>query len=98
MCRSKPQPNSGKYNKQKRFYEENISSEQASSVSEMGMFFTKKHFLSMSVTWESISINNCKVKMLEDTVADRIVTALEICTKLGKPLLDGKIRHPEAYD
>ena len=37
MCRSKPQPNSGKYNKQNKFCkEENVSSEQASPASEMG--------------------------------------------------------------
>ena len=42
ICRSKPQPNSGKCNKQNNFCEEaNISSEQASSSSEMGMFYTK---------------------------------------------------------
>ena len=39
MCRSKLQPNSGKYNKQNNFCEkENTSSEQASPASEMGMF------------------------------------------------------------
>ena len=42
MCRSKPQPNSGKYNKQNNFCgEENVFSEQASPASEMGMFYTK---------------------------------------------------------
>ena len=39
MCRSKPQPNFGKYNKQNNFSEEeNISSEQASPASKMRMF------------------------------------------------------------
>ena len=43
MCRSKTQPNSGKYNKQNNFCEEeNVSSEQASPASEMGMFYTKE--------------------------------------------------------
>ena len=63
MCRSKPQPNSGKYNKQNNFFEENVSSEQASPASEMEMFYTKEQILSMSVTGEYISINNCKIKM-----------------------------------
>ena len=43
MCTSKPQPNSGKYNKQNNFCEEeNVSSEQASPASEMGIFYTKE--------------------------------------------------------
>ena len=41
--RSKPGPNSGKYNKQNIFCEEeNVSSEQASPASEMGIFYTKE--------------------------------------------------------
>ena len=61
MCRSKPQPNSGKYNKQNNFCEEEkVSSEQAAPASEMGMFYTKEQIFSMSVTWKYISINNCK--------------------------------------
>ena len=41
MCTSKPQPKSGKYNKQNIFCgEENVFSEQASPPSEMGMFYT----------------------------------------------------------
>ena len=59
MCKSEPQPNSVKYNKQKSFCEEeDISSEQASLSSEMGMFYTKEQIFIMSVTWENISINN----------------------------------------
>ena len=51
MCRSKPQPNSGKYKKQNNFCDEaNVSSEQASPASEMGMFYTKEQIFSMSVT------------------------------------------------
>ena len=51
MCRSKPQPNSDRYNKQKNFCEEeNVFSEQASPASEMGMFYTKEQIISMSVT------------------------------------------------
>ena len=74
MCRRKPQPNSGKYNKQYYFCEEeNVSSEQASPASEMGMFYTKEKIFCMSVTWEYISINNCKVKMQVDTGADSTV-------------------------
>ena len=73
MCRSKPQPNSGKYNKQNSFCEEeNVSSEQASPASEMGKFYTKEQVFSMSVTWEYFSISNCKVKMQVDTGADSI--------------------------
>ena len=99
MCRSKPQPNSGKYNKQNNFCEEeNVSSEQASPASEMGMFYSKEQIFSMSVTWEYISINNCKVKMQVDTGADSTVISSKIWTELGKPQLDGKIRHLEAYD
>ena len=91
MCRSKPQPNSAKYNKQNNFCEEeNVSSEQASPASEQ--------IFSMSVTWENISINNCKVKMQVDTGADSTVISSKIWTELGKPQLDGKIRHLEAYD
>ena len=74
MCKSKPQPISGKYNKQNNFCEEeNDSSEQAFSASEMGMFYNKEEIFSMSVTWEYISINNCKVKMQVDTGADSTV-------------------------
>ena len=62
MCRRKPQPNSGKYNKQNNFCEK-VSLEQASPASEMGMFYTTEQIFSMSVTWESISLNNCKLKM-----------------------------------
>ena len=79
MCRSKPQPNSGKYNKQNNFCEEeNVSSEQASPASEMGMFYTKEQIFSMSVTWEYISINNCKVKIQVDTGADSTVISSKI--------------------
>ena len=61
MCRSKPQPNSGKYNN--FCEEENVSSEQASPASEMGTFYTKEQISCMSVTWEYISIINYKLKM-----------------------------------
>ena len=99
MCRSRPQPNSGKYNKQNNFCEEeNVSSEKASPASEMGMFYTKEEIFSMSVTWEYISINNCKVKIQVDTGADSTVISSKIWTELGKPQLDGKIRYLEAYD
>ena len=98
MCGSKPQPNSGEYNKQNNICEENVSSEQASPASEMGMFYTKEQIFSMSVTWEYISINNCKVKMQVDTGADSTVISSKIWTELGKPQLDGKMRHLEAYD
>ena len=74
MCRSKPQPNSGEYNKQKNYCEEeNNSSEQASPASEMGMFCTKEQIFSMCATWEYISINNRKVKMQVETGADSTV-------------------------
>ena len=71
MCKSKPQQNSGNYNKQKNFCEEgNNSSEQASTASQMGLFYTKEQFFRISATWEYISINNCKVKIQVDTGAD----------------------------
>ena len=99
MCRSRPQPNSGKYNKQKNFCdEENVFSEQASPASDPGMFYTKEQILGMSVTWEYISINNCKVKMQVDTGADSTVISSKIWTELGKSQLDGKIRHLKTYD
>ena len=98
-CRSKPQPNSGKYKKQKNFCEEeNISSEKRFSPSEMGMFYTKEQFFSKYATWEYISINKCKVKLQLDTGADRTVISSKIWTELSKPQLDGKIRHLEGYD
>ena len=99
MCRRKPQPNSGKYNKQNDFCEqEKVSSEQASSPSVMGKFYTKEKIFSMYVTWEYISINNCKVKIQVDTGAHSTVISSKIWTELGKPQLDGKIRHLDAYD
>ena len=52
----------------------------------------------MSVTWEYISINNCKGKMQVDTGADSTVISSKLWSELGKPQLDGKIRHLEAYD
>ena len=98
MCRSKPQPISGKYNKQNNFgEEENVSSKQVSPASEMGMFYTIEQIFSMSVTWEYVSINNCNLKMQVDTGADSTVIS-KIWTDLGKLQLDGKIRHLEAYD
>ena len=51
MCRRKPQPISGKYNKQNNYCEEEIvCSEQTSPASEMGMFYTKEQIFSISVT------------------------------------------------
>ena len=51
ICRSNPRPNSGKYNKQNNFCEEeNNSSEQASPASEMGIFYTKEQIFSMAAT------------------------------------------------
>ena len=99
MCRSKPQTNSAKYNRQNNFCEEeNVSSEQASPASERGMFYTKEQIFSMSVTWEYISINNYKVNMQVDTGADSTVISSKIWIELGKPQLDSKIRHLQAYD
>ena len=99
MCRSKPQPNSGKYNWRNNFCEEeNVSSEQASPASEMRMFYTKEQIFNMSVTWEYISIKNYKVKKQVDTGADNTVISSIMWTELGKPQLDGRIRHLEAYD
>ena len=76
----------------------NVSSERVSPASDLGMFYTKEQTLSTSVTWEYISINNGQVKMQVDTVADSTVISAKIWTELGKPQLDGKIRHLEAYD
>ena len=88
-----------KYNKQNNFCEEeNNSSEQASPSSEMEKFHTKEQIFSMSGTLEYNSINNCKVKMQVDTGADSTVISTKIWTELGKPQLDGKVRHLEAYD
>ena len=99
MCRNKPQPNWGKYNRQNNFCEEeNVSSEQASPASEIRMFYTKEQIFNMSVTWEYISINNYKLKRQVDTGADSTVISSKIWTELGKPQLDGTIRHLEAYD
>ena len=77
---------------------ENVSSEQASPASEVGMFYTKKQIFSMSLTWEYISINNCKLKLQVDTGADSAMVLSKIWTELGKPQFDGKIRHLRAYD
>ena len=90
-CRSKPQPNSGKYNKQNNFCEEgNTSSEQASPASEMVMFHTKEQIVRMCATWEYISINNCKVKLQLDTGADSTVISSKIwITYLWDHLLVG---------
>ena len=98
-CRSKTQPNSGMYNKQNNFCEEeNTPSELAPPPSEMGMLNTKEQIFSMSATWEYISINNCKVKLQVDTDADSTVIFAKIWIELGKPHLDDKIRHQEACD
>ena len=62
MCRSKPQPNSGKNNEQNEFCAEKIFSEQAPPQLEVGTFYTKEQAVSMSSTLEYNSTNNCKVK------------------------------------
>ena len=62
------------------------------------MFCAKEQIFNMAATWEYISINNCEVKMRVDTGADSTAISLKIWTELGKPRLDGKIRHLEAYD
>ena len=98
MCRSKPQPKSGNYNKQNNFCEEGTNfSEQASPASTMGVFYTREQFFSMSATREYILINNYKVKMQVDTGAVSTVISSKIWTELGKPQLNGKLRHFEAY-
>ena len=45
-----------------------------------------------------ISINICKVRMQIDTGADSTVISSKMMTELGKPQLDGKIRHLKAHD
>ena len=61
------------------------------------MFYSKEQIFSMSATWEYISINICNLKMQVDTGADSTVISPKIWTELGKPQLDGKKRHLEAY-
>ena len=91
MCRSKPQIQVSTINKITFAKKKAFSSEQVSPASEMGMFYAKDQIFSMSVTWEYISINNCKVKMQVDTGADSTVISSKIWTELGKLLLDGRI-------
>ena len=82
--------------------EANPSQIQVSTINrltlEMGMFYTKEQIFSMSATWEYISINYCKVKMQVDTGADSTVISSKKLTELGKPQLNGKIRHLKVYD
>ena len=98
MCRSKPQKIQLCKIKRITFAKANISSEQASPASEMGMCYTRKEILSMSMTWEFMTLSKCKVKKQVDTGADSRVMSSKKWTKLGKPQLDGKIRHLEVYD
>ena len=67
MCGSKPQSNSGKHTFEKK---KNNFSAQTSPASELETFLTKRQIVNMSATRENIPINNCKVKMQVDTVAD----------------------------
>ena len=61
LCRSKPQSNLVRYNKQNNFCEEEkIASQQASQAAEMGLFHTNEQFVGMSVTWKNIAINTAK--------------------------------------
>ena len=99
MCRSKPQPNSGKNNEQNNFCtEEKNSSGQAPPQLEMGMFYTKEQIISMPSTLEYNSIKNCQVKMQVDTGADSTAISSKIWFELGKIQLDGKIRPLKAYE
>ena len=43
-------------------------------------------------------MNSCKVKLQVDTSADNTMISSKMWTELGKPQLDGKLRHLEAYD
>ena len=52
----------------------------------------------MSATWESISMNNCKVKVQAGTGAHSTVISSKLWTELGKPKLHGKMRLLEAYN
>ena len=61
------------------------------------MFYNKNKSLAC-LQHGNNSINNCKVKMQGDTVADATVMPSKIWSELGKPQLDGNIRHLEAYD
>ena len=62
------------------------------------MFYANEQIFNMSAAWENISINNCKLKKQVDTCADSTVMSSKIWSELGKPQLDGKMRHLEADD
>ena len=64
----------------------------------MGMFYSKEQIFSMCATWEYISTNNWKVKCQVEAGADSSVISSKIWTEFGKPQLNGKISHLEAYD
>ena len=46
----------------------------------------------------NMSVNNCKVKMHVDTVADSAAILSKKRTEFGKPHLDSKKRHLDVYD
>ena len=57
MCRSKPQPKSGKSDQQNNFCEEEGKlSGQTSYEMEMGMYYTRENLFKMSVKWEYITV------------------------------------------
>ena len=96
---SKTQPKSGKSDQHNIFCEEEGKLPgQTSSEMEMGMYYTRENVFNMSVTWEYITVKDHKIKMQVDTSADSTVISSLICTELGKPQLNGKVRRLEAYD
>ena len=98
MCRSKPQPKSGKSDPHNNFFEEEGKLPgQTSSEMEMGMYYTRENVFNLSVTWECITVKDFKKKMQVDTGADSTVTSSLIWTELGKSQLNGKISRFEAY-
>ena len=51
----------------------------------MGMLYTKEQIFIMSLPWQNIILNNCKVKELVE-IAKSAVTSSEIRSELRKPL------------
>ena len=62
------------------------------------MYYTRENVFNISVTWGYLTVKDHKVEMQIDTSAHSTVISLLICTELGKPQLNGKVRRLEAYD
>ena len=94
LCRNKHQPNSGTFNKQNSVCEEKMILQSNLQHRRWKSFILKNK----PVTWKSISENKTQMKMLVDTGMESTVMSSKIWTELGKPQLDGIIRHLEACD